>query len=148
MRHTRRKLLSQKKETPMRSDTTQGTFEEIVAAAPDDVRAIAERLRSLIDALDPTCVEVPRPGDRAASYGVGPKKMSEAYAYIMPQKGYANLGFYHGAMLPDPEGLLEGTGKRLRHVKVRTLDAVDAPAVAQMLLAARQERIEALGLDG
>lgn len=38
---------------------------------------------------------------------------------IQPQRNWVNLIFYHGAELPDPQGALEGTGKGMRHVKVR-----------------------------
>ena len=34
-----------------------------------------------------------------------------------PSGAYVNVGFFHGAALDDPAGLLEGTGKRMRHVK-------------------------------
>ena len=39
--------------------------------------------------------------------------------YIGAMKAYVNFGFYRGTELPDPDGLLEGTGKKLRHVKLR-----------------------------
>jgi hypothetical protein len=48
--------------------------------------------------------------------------MTEHYAYIGVQKSHVNLGFYYGAILPDPDGLLEGRGKKLRHLKIRSLD--------------------------
>jgi hypothetical protein len=70
--------------------------------------------------------------------------MSEAYAYIMPLKDRVNLGFYHGVDLPDPETILEGTGKRLRHVKVRSLAAAGETAVRALLTAALAERRDAL----
>ena len=72
--------------------------------------------------------------------------MSEHYCYIGAFKKHVNLGFYYGAILPDPQRLLEGTGKNLRHIKVNTLEAVDQPAVRDMLRAALEERNEALGL--
>ena len=53
-----------------------------------------------------------------ASYSVGQKKMSEHYVYIAPLKNHVNLGFYHGTSVSDQSGLLEGTGKRLRHIKI------------------------------
>ncbi len=56
-----------------------------------------------------------------ATYGVGPRKMIDGYAYILPHGAWVNLGFFQGAGLADPEGLLTGTGARLRHVKVRLL---------------------------
>jgi len=42
-----------------------------------------------------------------------------AFAYINVFKAHVNVGFFHGAELPDPEGLLEGSGKFMRHVKVK-----------------------------
>ncbi len=38
--------------------------------------------------------------------------------YLAPQNAYVRLGFFNGAMLDDPDGMLEGTGKKLRHIKV------------------------------
>jgi hypothetical protein len=41
------------------------------------------------------------------------------FAYVNAFKGHANVGFYHGASLADPAGILHGEGKRMRHVKLR-----------------------------
>ena len=125
------------------ADTRFGTFDELLAERPSDVQAIAESLRSRIFEIDPDAVEVVRLGDNAATYGVGPKKMSEGYVYIMPLKGRVNLGFYHATGLPDPEGLLEGTGRSMRHVKVTDLERLDA--LAELVAAAHAERSQALG---
>lgn len=53
--------------------------------------------------------------------------------YVSAQDGYVNLGFYEGAQLADPAGLLEGTGTALRHVKVRSSDALEDPALAELV---------------
>jgi hypothetical protein len=127
------------------SETKFGTFESLVAGLEPHVEGIARLLRGLILDLHPDAVEVVRLGDNTASYGVGPKKMSEAYSYIMPQKGYVNLGFYHGASLVDPEGLLEGTGKRLRHVKLRSVEETAQTALRQLIEKALADRREAPG---
>ncbi|WP_258087662.1 DUF1801 domain-containing protein, partial [Xenorhabdus bovienii] len=74
------------------------------------------------------------------TYGVGPKKMSEGYCYVMPQKAWVNLGFYHGVSLRDPDVLLEGTGKRLRHVKLHDTDGCFSPEVRTLIEAALAER--------
>ncbi len=120
--------------------TAFGTFEELLADTEAELRPIVRRLRELILAVDSDAVEVVRLGDRAATYGVGPAKMSEGYAYVLPNKARVNLGFYHAVDLPDPEGLLEGTGARMRHVKVRSLEDADAPAVRLLIAAAVTER--------
>src|SRR5678815_4974784 len=41
-----------------------------------------------------------------------------AFGYVNVFRDHVNVGFFHGAFLPDPQGLLEGTGKRMRHVKL------------------------------
>ena len=66
--------------------------------------------------------------------------MIEGYAYILPHGRWVNLGFYHGVDLPDPEALLEGSGARLRHVKVRSREDVDRAAVRALIEGAVAER--------
>ncbi len=41
------------------------------------------------------------------------------FAYVNTFKTHVNVGFFHGAILDDPAGLLEGSGKRMRHVKLK-----------------------------
>jgi hypothetical protein len=130
----------------MQTDTRLGTFEEVIANANDNIKAIAVALRDLVIKLDADTYEVPRPGEKAASYGVGPKKMSEAYVYIMPLKDSVNLGFFHGANLEDPKGLLEGTGAKMRHVKIRLLTDVKSAEITALIRDAIRERKTALKL--
>lgn len=70
-----------------------------------------------------------RLGDRAASFGAGPKMLSKSHVCMMPQAAYVNRGLWHGVVLTDPAGLLEGTGAWLRHVKGRMVAAARSPAV-------------------
>lgn len=51
-------------------------------------------------------------------------------------KAHASVGFFHGAGLADPQGLLEGTGKRMRHVKLRPGADFDADALVNLIAAA------------
>jgi hypothetical protein len=59
-----------------------------------------------------------------------------AFAYVDAFSAHASVGFFHGASLDDPAGLLEGTGKRMRHVKLRWGQAVDAAALGDLIAAA------------
>ena len=127
------------------SGTRFGTFEELMTEADEAMRPIANRLRKAILEIDPGATEVVRLGDRAATYGLGPRKMSEGYCYVLPYTNWVNLGFYQGADLPDPAGLLEGTGARLRHVKVRSLAAAYTSALRGLIDAALAERRATLG---
>jgi len=110
-----------------------GSWADVFDPAPDEVRRIAEALRAVIHEVDPGVVETARPGDRAVTFGTGPRKMKDGWCYLMPQKGRVNLGFYEGAALPDPGGMLEGTGKALRHVKVADLAMAEAPELRALI---------------
>ena len=117
-----------------------GTWDDVFGAASPELQALALTTRDLIRALHPETVEVARPGDRAVSFGHGPAKMRAAYLYLMPQRSWLNLGFYQGASLPDPSGLLEGAGKALRHVKLRGKADVGPGVVALVQAAIGQNR--------
>ncbi len=56
-----------------------------------------------------------------------------AFGYVNAFKAHVNVGFFFGALLKDPAGLLEGTGKRGRHVKLRPGREVDPAALARLI---------------
>ncbi|OYU34245.1 DUF1801 domain-containing protein [Novosphingobium sp. PASSN1] len=58
-----------------------------------------------------------------------------AFAYVAAFSRHVNIGFFHGAALPDPAGLLVGNGKRMRHVKLHWGEAVDEAALAALIAA-------------
>ena len=91
----------------------------------------------MIKQVDPKTVETVRLGDNAATYGVGPKKMTDGYAYIMPLREYVNLGFYQGAPAPRrahaPRGNGEGTSS---HQVSRTPAEAASPVLRDYVAAA------------
>ena len=124
--------------------TVYGTFDEVVTSFKPEVQAIARAIRSVITGIHKDVIEVAWPRQKIASYGVGPRKMSEHYAYIAPQGNYVNLGFYHGVALFDPAQLLEGGGQRLRHIKIRSGGDVRKNEIRALLEAALAERKKAM----
>jgi hypothetical protein len=56
-----------------------------------------------------------------------------AFGYVNAFKDHVNIGLFFGALLDDPAGLLEGTGKRGRHVKLRPGREVDTTALARLI---------------
>ena len=56
-----------------------------------------------------------------------------AFAYVNAFTAHVNVGFFRGAELADPKGLLEGTGKFMRHVKLRPEGEVDATALLELV---------------
>jgi hypothetical protein len=67
--------------------------------------------------------------------------MSEHFCYISVSRNHINLGFMYGAELPDPETLLEGSGKLLRHVRINRLEQLSNPALRKLLLIASKHRM-------
>jgi uncharacterized protein DUF1801 len=59
-----------------------------------------------------------------------------AFAYVNAFKSHVNVGFYCGAMLDDAGGLLQGTGKRMRHVKLTPTSTIDDEALGDLIDAA------------
>ena len=95
------------------------TVEELFASHTPEVRAIAALARELILGVYPDAVEQVDGPDHLIAYGRG-IRISEQLWYIAPFKAHVNIGFMRGTEQADPSGLLEGTGKRLRHVKLRS----------------------------
>ena len=58
------------------------------------------------------------------------------FGYVNAFKAHVNVGFFRGAEMVDPKGLLEGTGKFMRHVKLRPGDDLDAVALTKLINAA------------
>lgn len=58
------------------------------------------------------------------------------FGYVNVFTSHTNVGFFHGAALPDPSRLLEGSGRFMRHVKLRSGVAIDPAALATLIQAA------------
>lgn len=55
------------------------------------------------------------------------------FAYVNAFKAHVNVGFFRGAEIPDPEKLLEGTGRFMRHVKIRPDSDLNAKALTKLI---------------
>jgi len=55
------------------------------------------------------------------------------FGYVNVFRSHVNVGFFHGAALPDPAGLLQGTGKCMRHVKLRPETPTNAAALRELI---------------
>jgi hypothetical protein len=64
-----------------------------------------------------------------------------AFAYVAAFKAHVNVGFFRGALLDDPDGLLKGTGKSMRHVKLLPGANVDTAALVTLIEAAYRDMV-------
>jgi hypothetical protein len=101
------------------------------------VREIAVKAREVILAVKPDASEKVYPGWKVIQYATGPD-MKSVFAAISPQRERVNLGLANGVDLEDPDGLLEGDGKAIRHVKLTSAEAAGAPAVRELVRGALQ----------
>jgi hypothetical protein len=112
----------------------QDPIEAFIAFQTPSVRPVIRRLRELVRTTLPELNEYL---DRYGVIRYGHRSgMSDWICYISGHKEHANLGFARGASLPDPEGLIEGTGKNLRHVKVRSVEDVERAGMSELLVEA------------
>ena len=118
-------------------------YDEALTGSDERVRDLATRTRAFIISVMPDVVEVPWPRQRVIGYGVGPKKMSEHFCYVAVHRDHVNLGFNYGAELPDPEGLLQGPGKLMRHTQVNAPEDLSNPALRRLLEVATAHRMPA-----
>ncbi len=130
----------------MTDTKTIDSWDSVFGGSPKPVQEIAALLRSTILKAHKDAIVTPKSGWGVLQFGFG-KKNAEIHSYIAPKKDRVNLGFYQGATLSDPDNLLEGTGKALRHVKVLSADQATSKPIAALIDAAIIERRRALGVN-
>lgn len=119
----------------------QGQFEKIIESYPESIQEIALATRDFVYDVLPEVVEVIWERQKIAGYGTGPKKNTEHFSWIMPTKKHVTFGFNYGAELPDPTNLLEGTGKKFRHFKVKSLEDLKKEDLRALLTFATTHRV-------
>ena len=67
------------------------------------------------------------------------KPLKDGFCHIVTYPSHVNLGFNRGALLPDPHGVLEGSGKSIRHITIRSQGELDRPFLRRYLRAAIEQ---------
>jgi hypothetical protein len=116
-------------------------FRKITASSSKEMQELALAVRQLIYEVEPKTVEVVWEQQKIAGFGTGPKKMTEHFSWVSAYTKHVALGFNYGSELPDPEGLLEGSGKLMRHIKIKSKDDLQNPAVRAILQKAVRYRV-------
>ena len=98
--------------------TSARTVDTVLLAYPEEVRATASAAQELIRSLLPGVEETVDPTQAVLSYGYGPGYNGMICTLILSKSG-VKLGLVRGAELPDPKGLLEGSGKVHRYVQLK-----------------------------
>ena len=112
-----------------------------LAVDPGPLGDLGRRWFAALRAAGPDVAELVHDGQATACVGTA------AFAYLSRHRAHLNLGFYAGADLPDPVGLLQGTGRFMRHVKLRPEAPPDEAALAALVAAAYRAVRDALDAD-
>ena len=114
-------------------------IDEWLKKQPGELGSIARKWFARMRECGDEFRELMHDGCPAACIGDAP------FAYVNVFKAHVNVGFFRGVVLKDPAGLLEGTGKRMRHVKLRPGCEIDSSALSALIAAAyldMKERLE------
>ena len=121
---------------------TSISVQEWLAKLAPDMRAITKQLRAVARKNMPKAREFIYQDAIRYSFS---ESTYDQICYVLPQrKGYVNFGFFFGGALRDPERLLIGEGKRLRHVKVWSVAEAKNPALAKLIAATWEKAPESI----
>jgi hypothetical protein len=98
------------------------------ASAPENQKRVLLEPRALVLSVASGIVEEYKWSRPCYSIAAGGK-----FCYLHRTKDHVTIGFDRGASLRDPQGLLEGTGKLMRHVWIRAFVDIDRPALLALL---------------
>jgi hypothetical protein len=110
-------------------------FNVLMKQFSPQLQKLARRVRQFVRSEMPGAVEQVKTGWHGVWYGTS-AKMSDIVVVIHMQDRYVNLEFARGASLHDPAKLLEGTGKNMRHVKIRDEKTLARPEFLALVRAA------------
>ena len=111
----------------------QPRIDEWFDVRPVELADIARQWFAEMRACGPDVTELLHDGHPTACVG------DAAFGYVNIFTSHTNIGFFHGASLPDPARLLQGTGRFMRHVKARPGELLDAAALQVLIQAAYRD---------
>jgi hypothetical protein len=117
----------------------EADIDRLLSEHTPEIQAIERALRATIEATEPGLIVQVDFGNKLIAFGRS-MKMSGLLFAIIAHGSWVNLQLADGATLADPDGLIEGTGKRIRHVKIRSVDVASSAstvAIMRAQLAAR-----------
>ncbi|HVY44821.1 MAG TPA: DUF1801 domain-containing protein [Minicystis sp.] len=115
-----------KRVVPKRSALRGTSIDAYLERLPEWQRAIAARLHEIVHAASPHVTSSIKWAQPVFEHN-GP------FAYIKPATAHVTFGFWRGADLDDPAGLLDGGGGRMKHMKLAAPHEIDADAIAAMV---------------
>jgi hypothetical protein len=95
-----------------------------------ELRKVVRALRTFVKRIVPSVKET------VNAWGVSTFEAKDPFCCYMVGKYHVTFGFHYGTSLEDPEKLLEGTGKNIRHVKLRSVADLERKGLKELVAAA------------
>jgi len=109
-------------------------FERVLADKPLSVQSLYGDARKLVLQAYPTSNELLYHTHALSSVYSLSDQVKHAFCHIPVYTNHINLGFNLGADLDDPDRVLTGTGKKIRHIAIRDSSDLSHPAIARLLV--------------
>lgn len=106
----------------------EAKIKEFLESLPPAKRKLVMRVRGVVLKTDPSIKEAVKWGNLTFT-----SNGNIAFIYTYHTKDYINLGFFKGTELSDPGGLLEGTGKAMRHTKIQEEEDINEGQISQWI---------------
>ena len=111
-----------------------------LASYDPHISRLALALRDVVLDEAPEAIESISKGYAVAiGFSFTGKPMKDGFCHIATYTSHVNLGFNRGALLPDPNQVLAGTGKMIRHVTIRNESDLERPLLRRYLQAAIEQ---------
>ena len=118
----------------MRTAGTNKAVADLLQPYSPEVQKLALATRAFVLRVIPKAIEMVDTKSKLIGFGFG-TGYKDMICSLMPAKTWVTLGIGWGSELPDPEGLLEGSGKVHRHVKLKNESDLKVPALEALLKA-------------
>ena len=99
------------------------------------IMAVGQRLRWIVKRAVPDAIERVRPGWALIGYDLPVQRRTIFFAWVWPELEHVHLGFPHGTLMDDPDGVLKGAGitKKARWFTYQPGDVIDEPLALWMV---------------
>ncbi|MDQ2674187.1 MAG: DUF1801 domain-containing protein [Chloroflexota bacterium] len=120
-----------------------------LAAYPDDIRHLVDRLRDVVREAVPDAIERVRTGWRLIGYDVPIGRRTRYFAFVAPEPEHVHLRFEYGIWMADTDGILRGAHLDLKKVRYATYEpGDDIPVAALVRYTQEAAELAALGVSG
>jgi len=115
------------------SENVEMKLMEMLSNRPRSVSETALELRRLISKLAPGSSELLYQTYAVSNVFTYTGKLGQAFLHVATYAKHVNLGFNQGSKISDPEGLLHGTGKLIRHIRIEQIEDAKDKKVRRLI---------------